>query len=45
MSQKSKFDVPIFADEIEEDDIEGNKPLTMDEFRLKALEKLENKKQ
>ena len=26
---------------MDEDDIEGSKPLTLEEFRLKALEKLE----
>ena len=31
----------ISADEIEEDDIEGNKPFTVEEFRAKALEKVE----
>ncbi len=33
----------IKDDEIDEDDIEGNKPLTMEEFRQKAFEKLEVK--
>ena len=28
-------------EEIDEEDIEGNKPLTMEEFRQKAFEKLE----
>lgn len=28
-------------DDIEEDDIEGNKALTLEEFRVKAMEKLE----
>ncbi len=31
----------LLDDEIDEDDIEGNKPLTMEEFRQKAFEKLE----
>lgn len=31
----------ILDEEIDEEDIEGNKPLTMEEFRQKAFEKLE----
>jgi len=37
--------MPALYDEMDEDDIEGNKPLTMEEFRQKAFEKLENKRQ
>lgn len=35
------YSINEIDDEMDEDDIEGNKPLTMEEFRQKAFEKLE----
>eukprot|EP01015_Nassula_variabilis_P035106 TRINITY_DN8766_c0_g1_i5.p3 TRINITY_DN8766_c0_g1~~TRINITY_DN8766_c0_g1_i5.p3 ORF type:complete len:167 (+),score=38.97 TRINITY_DN8766_c0_g1_i5:65-565(+) len=41
---KMKQDIPSFLnDDLEDDDIESDKPLTLEEFRQKALEKLYSK--
>lgn len=41
----NKMNAPIFNEEYEdEEEIDGTKPLNLEEFRLKALEKLDSKK-